>query len=170
MHRSHLSSQYHIKFCPMNPSFYPTYRVASFPTKVHSWNDLSLWSNGFKQGMTHMKIDAHYMSSTSFCLNQKQVTSNSTNGCFVLSHDTPTSKRQYNTTDNVIQFITNNIQLFNSSKYPIFLAVCFKLDSVNPCDSSSQATKWRALTTDLMDSFTNIITKYSLTLQICQNT
>ena len=110
--------------------------------QVHSWNDLSLWDNGFKyKGVTHLKIDANYMESESFCLNQTQVISNSSNGCFLLSHDSLLNIRQYNSTDNVLNYIINNIEIFNNStKQIIFLAICFKTNNIsNPCDNSSKA-------------------------------
>ena len=134
--------------------------------QVHSWNDMSLWPNGFKQGMSHMKIDANFMVKQSFCDNQNQVTSNTTNGCFLLSHDSLTSSRQYNSTDDVLLFIKNNINLFNSTSIPIFMAICFKLNDASPCDNSDTAIKWRALVTTLMNSLLSLINNYNLTLQI----
>eukprot|EP01083_Nonionella_stella_P081694 225208_1 len=134
--------------------------------QVHSWNDLSLWPNGFKQGMTHIKIDAHFIVDSTFCFNQKQVVSNASNGCFLLSHDPPQPPRQYNSTDNVLQFIQQNTYRFNSSSSTVFLAICFKLDYRYPCDNSSIASKWRSSVTALMNTFTLLITKYKLTMQI----
>ena len=66
--------------------------------QVHSWNDLNLWTNGFRQGMTHMKIDANYVEDETFCNNQQRVTSNTTNGCFLYlmmsPHDQGNTTRQ----------------------------------------------------------------------------
>ena len=140
--------------------------------QVHSWNDLNLWDNGFRQGMTHLKIDCNYQSQ-SFCSAQSQVTSNITNGCFVLSHDSPVSTRQYNSTDNVLSYIINNRHLFNTTDITSrkFMAFCFKLNdaiaSSNVCNASNKiAVQWLASVTTLMNQVTDIINKYNLTLQI----
>ena len=106
--------------------------------QIHSYNDLREWPQILRKGATWFKIDPHFMDSA-FCAQQQRV-NDSSHGCFVLSHDMPTSLRTtYNTTDDVIALLSSSelAPFFANNTRHITIALCFKWDyPVSVCSDS----------------------------------
>jgi len=135
--------------------------------QVHSWNNLDQWEQGFWKGMQWMKIDPHFMP-LDFCLNQSQLENKTDErGCFVLNHDTPINKFQYNTTDNVLEYIVNPkyIKYFQRPNWRVFIALCFKYDYGNNCNGDIHSQHWMSLVDQFYNRSMELIRKFDLNLE-----
>jgi hypothetical protein len=120
--------------------------------QIHSRNDLREWHQLLTKGMTSLKIDPQYVSASG-CQHQLYANHSDPRGCLLLSHNTvmPLLNPAYNTTDQVIGFITNpaNRAWFASSER-FYIALCFKGhgSAGSACDNSSGANAWLSLVDD----------------------
>ncbi|GAM16895.1 hypothetical protein SAMD00019534_000700, partial [Acytostelium subglobosum LB1] len=131
--------------------------------QVHSWNDLDEWQQMYRKGTQWNKIDLHYMDAE-FCRSQDI---DNDLGCFVLSHDMPSSTTRYNTSTDVINFISANADAwYSQSAIKKYMALCFKLDVVDVCDNSSTSQNYIALVTQLVDQFVSTISSHNLNLEV----
>ncbi|KYR00633.1 hypothetical protein DLAC_02660 [Tieghemostelium lacteum] len=122
--------------------------------QAHSWNDLNEYDQMYRKGTQYSKVDIHYMSDLEFCKIQKSVNqSNIENGCFVLSHDTPISTVQYNSSDDLINYIVNNKdKWYSNNQIKKFISLCFKLDTTKPCDSVPESESFRNATNEFIQN------------------
>uniref|UniRef100_A0A7S4PIC6 Uncharacterized protein n=1 Tax=Paramoeba aestuarina TaxID=180227 RepID=A0A7S4PIC6_9EUKA len=88
-------------------------------------------------------------------------------GCFLLSHDTPTSKvDDYNTTDDILDFISDEKYAhFFKSDRKNGIALCFKTNGFSPCDNSTDAQNWFGLVDDFFDKANQIIRDNNLNVE-----
>lgn len=101
-------------------------------------------------------LDPHFKD-YSFCKSQNNDVLHRSEGCFLLSHDTPIiTRKDYNTTEDLL-FLLNStwIQPFLHDSQPIHIALCFKVDDFTPCDGSEQAANWTRLVDELFESYTS---------------
>lgn len=141
---------------------------AGISWQVHSYNDLREWHQVFLKGTRWLKIDPHY-ESAEFCKNQSNVVQDP-RGCFVLTHDDPVGYRNYNSTNDVLNFLADpshswifsNTQASEEDK--IHIAWCFKYDG-DPCDGSSASQNWTALVTELFQEANNLIESLNLNVE-----
>lgn len=97
---------------------------------------------------------------TTFCATQQQVTNQSSNGCFLLSHDEPVPTRtNYNSTEDVLKLLKlPDIEKFVTDKNrKIHIALCFKVDNFTPCDNSTNAQSYISLVTTLFQQYSNFL-------------
>lgn len=135
-------------------------------SQIHSYDDLRLWPQAFAKGAQWAKIDPHYMNA-SFCASQPRVAQDP-RGCFVLSHDVPVTSRAYNSTDDVLAFVTDpkNSVFFANPARRAAIAWCFKLDVIDPCSNSTEARNYLSLVTDLYNTLLDLPQRYeSLNVQ-----
>jgi hypothetical protein len=131
--------------------------------QVHSWNDLREWPAAFAKGMRDLKIDPYYMPE-SFCKTQKNAPKDP-RGCFVLTHDPPVPREQYNTTDDVFEFLENSNNLhFFQSKETTRIALCFKNEPLILCSPTPDGDAWKSLVTDIFNRGQTLINsgKYNI--------
>jgi hypothetical protein len=83
------------------------------------------------------------------------------NGCFVFSHDYPSQKHtDYNTTADLLELLQEEwIQPFITAPNKLHIALCFKVDSFNPCDGSSSAQNWTALVDELFGVYESFLSE-----------
>lgn len=109
--------------------------------QLHSINDLREWNQFLKKGMVWLKVDLYYMN-YEFCNKWNQDLTDK-RGCFLLTHDRPFLRnKNYN----------SSIELFHLvSKIPknLYIALCFKPESFNPCENSIDARNWQSLVDDI---------------------
>lgn len=116
--------------------------------QVHSQNDLRNWPQTLAKGARWLKIDPHFMP-PAFCQYQPRYNIYP-EGCFPLTHDTPTPLRDdYNTTDDLLRMIADPAlrRFFGKEQAdePVYIALCFKYEQYKvgtPCDGSDFATNW----------------------------
>ncbi|KAJ5074234.1 hypothetical protein M0811_00863 [Anaeramoeba ignava] len=139
--------------------------------QIHSWDDLREWDSMFQKIQTRteteiwLKVDFSYINE-----NRSKLFPNcyspSNNGCFPMIHDSPIEGNFYNTSYDLLQFISSpkNIDLFRNPNFNVFIAVCFKFD--NPClESTPDAQSWLFLVDEFFRNATQIIDSNSLNLQ-----
>eukprot|EP00055_Hartaetosiga_balthica_P012086 m.57588 g.57588 ORF g.57588 m.57588 type:complete len:724 (-) comp7831_c0_seq1:1712-3883(-) len=144
----------------------PSLDSADVSFQVHSYNDLRLWPQLIAKSVTWFKVDPHWMS-PQFCESQANV-KDADSGCFVLNHDTPSSLRNYNTTEEIVNLMTEKrfLWYFSDPSVRIYIALCFKWDGVdNLCSSLPNATKWRHLLSTFLADANAAIGKYHLNVE-----
>ena len=122
--------------------------------QIHSYNDLRLVPQALAKGATWMKFDPHWMPPT-FCAKQPRVVVSpdnhssipgaaASNGCLLLSHDTPAVGRAYNTTTDLLHLLAAAARAQPQRRLAV--ALCFKWDRpLEPvCGDSAAAKQWRS--------------------------
>ena len=86
------------------------------------------------KGAQWLKIDMHFKDSA-FCTSQGV---SNPDGCFVLLHDTPSASVRYNTSDDVISYISTHRKYFFNPRITIYIALCFKSSPFDVCSPSGE--------------------------------
>jgi hypothetical protein len=110
--------------------------LAHYPVgyQIHSNNDLEEWDQLLIKGAIRFKVDVHYHEQGGNCA-QKGFDSE----CFLLSHDTPNKEHvSYNSSDELVTFLTNDCQKLRRSEEELVVSLCFK-SAPDKCDDSSDA-------------------------------
>lgn len=119
--------------------------------QIHSNNDLNEWEQLLNKGAIRFKVDVHYLAGGTNCV-EKGYDSE----CFLLSHDTPNKQYlSYNSSDDLVRFLTLDCQDIRPSNEEIVVSLCFK-SAPDKCDESSTAfSTWLTMVDGLYDTLTS---------------
>eukprot|EP00039_Didymoeca_costata_P015289 m.257690 g.257690 ORF g.257690 m.257690 type:complete len:661 (-) comp16191_c1_seq20:124-2106(-) len=132
--------------------------------QAHSYNDMRLWTQIFRKGVDHIKIDPNFRPASE-CAQQIHVYNKSDErGCFILNHDNPTEdvhRIDYNTTDELFTILKNSSHplnhFFTQKNKRISVALCFKNIPVAVCLPSKEAKNWLSLVDELVATYLQVI-------------
>jgi hypothetical protein len=118
--------------------------------QIHSNNDLEEWEQLLMKGAIRFKVDVHFHEQGGNCA-QKGFNSE----CFLLSHDTPNKEYiSYNSSDDLVSFLTNDCQELRLSDEEIVVSLCFK-SAPDKCDQTSETfATWLSMVDALYDTLT----------------
>eukprot|EP00164_Ancoracysta_twista_P007114 GFYU01010045.1.p1 GENE.GFYU01010045.1~~GFYU01010045.1.p1 ORF type:complete len:762 (+),score=232.05 GFYU01010045.1:108-2288(+) len=144
----------------------PAGRTVSF--QPHSVNALDQWSSLWRHDMRHAKLDPHFVEDVALCKAQvgdRHVIGD--NGCFLLNHDGPVSQGRYNSTDDLLDYLSSDrvVPHLQRKDSRMMIALCFKDESINPCDGSDKSAKWTALLEDFFTRANQMIDSHSMNLE-----
>jgi hypothetical protein len=118
--------------------------------QIHSNNDLNEWDQLLVKGATRFKVDVHYLQEGENCI-QKGFNSE----CFLLSHDKPNNVYvSYNSSLELVSFLTNGIQELRHNDDDIVVSLCFKSAPDKCNESSEEFATWISMVDDLYNTLT----------------
>jgi len=120
--------------------------------QIHSNNDLRELEALLIKGARAFKFDPHYVMDHPLCSSQPSSSSSSSSSCLLLNHDRPSLlSYNYNTTDDLLSFLSLSLYNIIPNNDKITIALCFK-NAPDKCNNNSNNfQKWLLLVQSFYD-------------------